>query len=48
MKQDYTPFAFLSDLKPSTMYKISIVIYKLNDSAIESESVTMTTLTETE
>lgn len=37
MKQDRTPFAFLSDLKPSTTYKILILIYTLNGSVIEGD-----------
>ncbi|XP_060845372.1 uncharacterized protein LOC132924954 [Rhopalosiphum padi] len=48
MKQDRTPFAFLSDLKPSTTYKILILIYTLNGSVIEGDPIIKTTLPEAE
>ncbi|CAH1732254.1 unnamed protein product [Aphis gossypii] len=48
MKQDHTPFAFLSDLKPSTIYKILILIYTLNGNVIETDPITMATLPEAE
>jgi len=48
MKQDHTPFAFISDLKPSTTYKILILIYTLNGNVIETDPITMATLPEAE
>jgi len=46
MKQDHTPFAFLTDLKPSTIYKILISIHTLNGSVIETDPIAMATLPE--
>jgi hypothetical protein len=48
MKQDRTPFAFLSDLKPSTTYKILVLIYTLNGSVIEGDPIIKATLPEAE